>query len=198
MRKSTSRNLAAMICLAAISAAMTAVFYLMYRVSGNGTAETVYITFLTVTYHLAMRLAVGEAVTLLYRNRDFNQKSPVFHIFRFEKKLYSILGVKGWGKKVLTAKPEQFDLRENSLESLLHNIYQAELVHIIIMLLSFVPIFLIIPYGAPAVFIATSVAACLVDLKYVMIQRCNRPQVMRIIEKKRARIKDFRRGEDKT
>lgn len=187
MRKSTSRNLALMICIALMSAAMTAILYLMYRVSGNGTAETVYITFLTMTYHLAMRLAVGEAVTLLYRNREFNLSSPVFHIFSFEEKLYARLGVKGWGKKVITAKPEQFDLRELSLEELLHNISQAELVHMIIMLLSFVPLLLIIPYGAPAVFVATSVAACLADLKYVMLQRCNRQKVMRIIEKRRAR-----------
>ena len=70
MRKSTSRNLVAMICLAAISAAMTAVFYLMYRVSGNGTAETVYITFLTVTYHLAMRLADLKYVMIQRCNRQ--------------------------------------------------------------------------------------------------------------------------------
>ena len=70
MRKSTSRNLALMICIALMSAAMTAIFYLMYRVSGNGIFETVYITFLTMTYHLAMRLADLKYVMIQRCNRQ--------------------------------------------------------------------------------------------------------------------------------
>ena len=50
--------------------------------------------------------------------------------------------------------------------------------------LSFVPLVLIIPYGVPAVFILTSVFACLIDLQFVMIQRYNRPRVIRLMEMK--------------
>lgn len=79
-------------------------------------------------------------------------------------------------------KTKQFDLEQNSAESLLHNIAMAELGHRIIMVLSFVPLILIIPYGTPAVFIITSVCACLIDLKYVIIQRYNRPRVLKLIK----------------
>lgn len=82
---------------------------------------------------------------------------------------------------MITARPEQFDLSVNSMDDLLHNMAQAELVHRIIMVLSFVPIILIIPYGAPMIFIVTSMFASLFDLQFVMIQRYNRPRVMRIM-----------------
>lgn len=51
--------------------------------------------------------------------------------------------------------------------------------HRIIMVLSFVPLLFIIPFGEPAVFAITSVAACLIDCTFVIIQRYNRPRVLR-------------------
>lgn len=85
---------------------------------------------------------------------------------------------------MITAKPEQFDLRENSMDELLHNVAQAELVHRIIIVLSFIPLLLIIPYGVPMVFIVTSIAAALIDLQFVIIQRYNRPRVMKLLKMK--------------
>ena len=84
---------------------------------------------------------------------------------------------------MITAKPEQFDIRHISMETLLHNVAQAELVHRIIMVLSFVPLVLFIPYGVPWVFILTSVFACLIDLQFVMMQRYNRPRIIRLMER---------------
>ena len=83
---------------------------------------------------------------------------------------------------MVTVRPEQFDLSVNSMDDLLHNMAQAELVHRIIMVLSFAPIILIIPYGAPMIFIVTSLLASLFDLQFVMIQRYNRPRVMRVLK----------------
>ena len=103
-------------------------------------------------------------------------------MYKFEPELYKRLKVKKWKKNIITAKPEQFDISKNSMEALLHNIAQAELVHRIIMVLSFVPLILIIPYGAPAIFIITSVFSCMIDLQFVIIQRYNRPRVIRLIE----------------
>ena len=114
-------------------------------------------------------------------NRKFDLTSVGFRQLKFEPKLYKVLRVKKWKKFSITAKPNQFDLEQNSAESLLHNIAMAELAHRIIMVLSFVPLILIIPYGTPAVFIITSVCACLIDLKYVIIQRYNRPRVLKLI-----------------
>ena len=179
MKKRTEKTLKIIICADALCIALAAVFAAM-------SALTLYVTFLTTAYHFTMRLIVGEAVTLICKNREFNVNSPIFRIHRFEKRLYEILRVKKWKKYAITAKPEQFDIRKNTPEEILSSVFQAELGHLIMAVLSFVPLILIIPYGAPVVFAVTSVFGCLLDLVFVMIQRYNTPRVIKFMEKRSA------------
>jgi len=167
-----------MILLAGFLGLGTLAFFLLYRSCRQAWMLSLAVTLLTFFYHFAMRLIVGEVVTVLYRNKSFPQDRLGFRIYPFEKGLYQKLKVKRWKKHVITAKPEQFDLKMVTPEKLLHNVMQAELVHRIIMALSFVPLLLIIPFGAPWVFIITSIAACLIESIYVIIQRYNRPKVL--------------------
>ena len=123
------------------------------------------------------------------RNKAFPQDRLGFRLYSFEEGLYQKLKVKSWKTRVITAKAEQFDLNQVSPEELLHNVMQAELVHRIIMVLSFIPLLLIIPFGDPLVFIITSIAACLIDGVFVIIQRYNRPRVQRYLTLARKRAK---------
>lgn len=179
----TSKLLVLMICIAIGFLAIAFLFKAIANSKGQPWMA-LYITFLTISYHFIMRLAVGELVTIIYKNRDFNGNSFGFKIRPFETKLYKSLKVKKWKANALTAKPEQFDLRSNSFKDILHNVMQAELVHRIIMVLSFLPLLLIISYGAPAVFIVTSIFACFIDSKFVIIQRFNRPRIQKVMERK--------------
>lgn len=177
MKHKTGRILTDMCLLTILLGLGTLIFFLLYRSCHQPRMLSLAVTLLTFFYHLAMRLAVGETVTILYRNKDFPQDRLGFRIYSFENGLYRKLKVKKWKTHVISAKPEQFDLNLVSPEELLHNVMQAELVHRIIMALSFVPLLLIIPFGVPWVFIITSTAACLSDSVFVMIQRYNRPKV---------------------
>lgn len=180
----TAKNIAILIGMNLVFITLTIVFAVLNYMYDEDWMLSAYVTFLTISYHFSMRLIVGEVVTVFYRNREFNLDSAGFRIHRFEKELYRRLNVKKWKLHMITAKPEQFDLRENSMDDLLHNMAQAELVHQIIMVLSFVPLLLIIPYGVPMVFIVTSIAAALIDLQFVIIQRYNRPRVMKLLKMK--------------
>lgn len=182
MSMKTSRNMAIMICIDTLMVVLTVFFEILYCKFGQGWMQTLYITFLTVSYHFLMRLIVGEIISVRYRNRKFDLNSIGFRMHNFESELYKRLQVKKWKKNIITAKPEQFDISKNSMEAMLHNIAQAELVHRIIFVLSFVPLVLIIPYGAPIIFIMTSIFACLIDLQFVIVQRYNRPRVIKLIE----------------
>ena len=184
MNRKTAKNIAILIGMNLVFITLTIVFAVLHYMYDEDWMLSAYVTFLTISYHFSMRLIVGEVVTVFYRNREFNLDSAGFRIHRFEKELYRILNVKKWKVHMITAKPEQFDLRENSMDDLLHNMAQAELVHQIIMVLSFVPLLLIIPYGVPMVFIVTSIAAALIDLQFVIIQRYNRPRVMKLLKMK--------------
>jgi len=142
---------------------------------------TAFITFLTIFYHFFMRLCVGETVDWWFRHHDFIPSSSFLTISSFETTIYRKLRVKQWKALAITAKPEYFDLTKVTPEELMRNMYQAEMVHEFIVILSFVPLFLIIPFGAPAVFIITSVMAALIDMQFVIIQRYNRPRVERLL-----------------
>ena len=181
MNRKTAKNIVILIVVNLVFIMLTVGFAVLHYMYDEGWMLSAYVTFLTISYHFSMRLIVGEAVTVIYRKREFNLDSVGFRIHSFEKDLYRRLNVKKWKLHMITAKPEQFDLLENSMDDLLHNMAQAELVHRIIMVLSFVPLLLIIPYGAPMVFIVTSIVAALIDLQFVIIQRYNRPRVMKIL-----------------
>lgn len=181
----TSITIRIMIFFDAALVLLTALFFVLQRIFGGGWLLSIYVTLLTITYHFVMRILVGQTVTVRYRSRAFDLDSPGFRIHPWEPELYRILHVKAWKGRMLTARPEQFDLRACTPEEILHNIAQAELVHRIIMPLSFVPLLLIIPYGAAPVFVITSVAACLIDLPFVMIQRYNRPRVEKMVKKRK-------------
>ena len=58
----------------------------------------------------------------------------------------------------------------------------AELVHEVIIVLSFLPVTAAVPFGALPVFVITSLLATCVDAAFVMIQRYNRPRVVRLVK----------------
>jgi len=190
MEKKTKSVLVKMIFFTAFLATLMAAFFVLYNQFHIAWMLSVSITMMTIFYHFAMRLAVGELVTVVLREKELPQDRFGFTIHDFEHKLYKKLKVKKWKTNLITAKPEQFDINLVTPEQLLHNIMQAELVHRIIMILSFVPLFFIIPFGVPLVFILTSIFACMIDLIFVIIQRYNRPRAiayMEITKRKRAR-----------
>lgn len=137
----------------------------------------------TVFYHFAMRLAVGWAVPRMMphpRHRKWFQQRY------FEPKLYEILHVKSWKDHMPTYSPSSFCLKTNTLEQIVHNCCVSEAVHEIIILLSFVPLAFTIWWGAFPVFLITSVLAAAFDCCFVIMQRYNRPRLVRILAKKEA------------
>ena len=60
---------------------------------------------------------------------------------------------------------------------------QAETVHTIIAVLSFVPLLFSLRWGAFAVFLITSLLSASFDLLFVIMQRFNRPRVLRMVQR---------------
>ncbi len=143
---------------------------------------TLAITCGTFAYHLDMRLLVGWLFNALMHNRA-NYRRAWFRTQPWEEKLYALLQVKRWKKRLPTFAPETFDPKRHSWDEIAQAMCQAELVHETIVVLSFVPLAVIPRFGAPAVFIITSVLSALFDLTFVIIQRSNRPRVVRLAEK---------------
>ncbi len=140
------------------------------------------ITFCTALYHFAMRLFVGE-VCNKFIEPNLNCNSKWFKEKKFEKKLYKFLKVKKWKKFAPTYSPESFSLESNSKEDIIRTMCGAEVVHEIIIVLSFLPLLVSVQLNSVAEFVITSVIAALVDSIFVIIQRFNRPRVIKLLKR---------------
>ena len=171
-----------MISAVAISLVVLAASGAAYALTHIRPLFSVAITFGTIFYHLAVRLAIGGLINAKYHNHmDYTRKW--FQEKAFEKKLYQALKVKRWKKWLPTFNPEDFDLRNRSVEEIIQVCCQAEIVHEVIMPFSFVPILFSIWFGSLGVFIITSCAAFLFDSIFVIIQRFNRSRLIRLLKR---------------
>ena len=166
--------------IALITTAVTVLCAALYINIENGLLLTFAITFGTTSYHLLMRLLVGFSVNFLLKNHvDYQRKW--FRVSSSEQKLYNNIKVKDWKGKMATYDPDSFDSRIHTWDEIAQATCQAELVHEVIMVLSFVPIFAAIPFGELWVFVITSVLAACFDTMFVIIQRYNRPRIVKLI-----------------
>ena len=137
------------------------------------------VTFGTISYHFVMRLAAGAAVNCIMHNRA-DYKKGWFRTYPFEKKVYEKLRVKSWKDKLPSYDRDIFSLKKHSFDELAQASCQAELVHEIIAVLSFLPLSAVPKFGAFPVFFITSLLAACFDMLFVIIQRYNRPRFAKL------------------
>lgn len=140
------------------------------------------ITAFTVMYHLWVRIIMGNVSKVFkkhikYTNGWFKEK-------KFEKKLYKLLRVKKWKGKALTYNPEAFSLKDNSLEEIANTMAKSEVDHWINELISLSTLLFSCVWGQFWIFLITALAAMLFDAQFIIIQRFNRPRVVKILERK--------------
>ena len=82
-------------------------------------------------------------------------------------------------------------LPDPAAEEIVVNMCHAELVHELIVVLSFTSLLFVIPFGSFWVFFITAVLAALLDCVFVLLQRYNRPRMVRLMEKQKQRTDWF-------
>ena len=84
-----------------------------------------------------------------------------------------------------TYKPEYFSIKEHTWDEIAQAMCQAELVHETIVIFSLVPMLFCVLWGSFWIFFITSLLAALFDLSFVVMQRYNRPRVVKIAMKEK-------------
>ena len=148
-------------------------------------AMTWAITFGTCFYHFGMRLLAGHLINGRMRNRA-DYRKPWYQLHPFEMRFYKTLKVKKWKGSMPTYDPTVFDPKLHSWDEIAQAMCQAEIVHEVIIVLSFIPLFFAIPFGTFGVFLITSLLAACYDAAFVIMQRFNRPRILKLLEKERA------------
>ena len=99
----------------------------------------------------------------------------------FSKKCFYLIN------KIPTFYPDTFSLQNNAPDKILKVMCQSEVVHAIIVILSFAPIlyafYINLPYKW--LFIISSLMSATFDTCLVIMQRYNRPRIRRMLERKK-------------
>ncbi len=157
-------------------------FFIYYRnINKSPVILWTGITSFTIMYHFWVRIIMGN-VSKLFK-KHINYKQWWFKERRFEKGLYKLLRVKDWKDKALTYNPETFSLKEHSLEEIANTMAKSEVDHWINEVISVSTIFFSIFWGAFWIFFVTALAAMIFDSQFIIIQRYNRPRVVKLIER---------------
>ena len=172
-----------MYCVIAVALVITVACFFLYY-SGtfqNDVILWVGITFFTVMYHFWLRIIMGNVsklFTVNYNQRWFRER-------RFEKKLYRLLRVRKWKEKVLTYNPDHFSSKLHTYEEIANTMAKSETDHWINEIIALSTVFFALIWGQLWIFLITAVFAMLFDMQFIVVQRYNRPIVLRVAERKR-------------
>ncbi len=89
--------------------------------------------------------------------------------------------------KMPTYEPEAFSLKKHSLEEIAQTMCQSEIVHEVIVMLSFLPLIEVLWFDSFFVFLSTSVASACFDMMFVIMQRFNRQRILNMIQREQRR-----------
>ena len=157
-------------------------FYLYYgNVQKTETILWIGIIAFTIMHQFWGRIIMGN-VSKLFK-KHINYKQWWFKEKGFEKRLYKLLRVKEWKGKALTYNPELFNLKQYSLEEIANTMVKCEIDHWINEAISLSTLLFIIPWGRTWAFVISAIGAMIFDSQFIVIQRYNRPRVLKIIER---------------
>lgn len=167
---------------------LTVLFFILYQHFNTDILFTFTVTFFTASYHFVMRLSVGMIVNALMNNHaDYYKKW--YRLLPLEKKFYTFINIQKWKDKMPTYDETLFSLKHHSLEEIAQAMCQSEVVHEIIVLLSFIPLLFTYYFGSFPIFLMTSLLSAAFDMIFVMMQRYNRPRIIKLIEYQNKRSK---------
>ena len=169
----------AVITITAITSVICFILYYGNFSKNEGILWTGIVAFM-IMYHLWLRIIMGNVTKLFKINKDhFWFKERIF-----EKGLYNVLKVKKWKGKALTYNPEAFSLKKHSLEEIADVMTKSEVDHWINEVISLTSILFSLLWGQYYIFLFTAIFAMIFDGQFIVIQRYNRPRILRIIELK--------------
>lgn len=158
---------------------LSAIMFILYYGDFTDSAVILWtgIVSFMILYHFGLRILMGEITKLWH----ISYKHPWFRQRSFEKALYKALRVRQWRDKVLTFNPDEFLMAKRTLPQIADTMAKAETDHWINELISISAIFFFLLWGMLPIFLITSIAAMLFDAQFIILQRFQRPKVVRLI-----------------
>lgn len=172
---------------AAVSLVLMFLFFILMVNTAKNIFLTLGITSMMICYHFTVRLVIGSVMDSI-KLSQFKPEARRFRELRFEKKLYKALRVKKWKKFAPTYDDSKFDMTTNPVDKVIGEMCRAESVHWLCIAASLASVTFAVPFGSLPAFLITGIAGALVDLMFVIIQRYNRPRLMRYAAKREKNV----------
>lgn len=168
---------------AGISLGLMFVFFILMQNTGRQLFCTLGIIAMMTAYHLIIRLFIGSIAGKVPL-KEFDPSSARFRERSFEKRLYGLLRVKKWKDYAPTYDISEFSTVYHTFGELARTTCRAETTHWLCVLASLVSICFTAWLGALPAFLITAVLGALVDMAFIVIQRYNRPRLLRLAERR--------------
>lgn len=148
-----------------------------------------------VCYHVVSRLVIGYICERAF-SEGVNYNSERYAVAEFEENFYRKLNFRKLKKKIPSIEETDFSIKKQSIEDIIALTCEAEVRHEFCMIASFLPMLLTLLFGYIPLFLITSAAGIIWDLGFALMQRYNRPRLMRTAEKQRERFFEKLREEN--
>ena len=159
-------------------------FFKIFVDTKNGICLFLGILFMTASYHLIIRLVIGAFCDGALEN-GVDPDNHWFADSDAERTIYRAIGVRRWKNVVPLPDAWKFSIKKRSLEDIITESCHAEIFHEVSIAASLLSVLLTLPFGYLWFFILTAALGVLYDLIFVIVQRYNRPRLMRTAAKKR-------------
>lgn len=127
-----------------------------------------------ILFHLAPPFAIVITIP------SFDRKSRFyFSQFKWEEKFFEKIKIKKWKDKLPTYQNKHFSFTHRTPQQILWTTIHSENVHIFLFFASFIPITLGIFVGHFAVLIPLSIFMALLHIPFALVQRYNRPRLLK-------------------
>lgn len=167
-----------MYIVAVISLALMFGFALLAKQTELEVFATLSVTAMTICYHFTIRLVIGN-ITGCVKLSKFDPKAACYRERNFERKLYKALRVKKWKAFAPTYDKSVFSL-DNTLDNIARATCRAETTHWLCAAASLASICLTVWFNALPAFLITAILGAAADLVFIVIQRYNRPRLLKI------------------
>ncbi len=133
----------------------------------------------SVTAHFIIMFISAPIVTIAFK-KNFNYNSFWFAPKKFEKGLYDFLKVKSWKTLFPSYNDNEYSPKIHSYKEIIMNMCHAETVHWVILFASYIPLIFYKIIDKHVLLIITCVFFSFCHLPFIIIQRYNRPRVIKL------------------
>ncbi len=141
-----------------------------------------------ILYHFFMRFFLGSFLSIAVKG-PLDYSGKWFREKAFEKQLYRKIGVKKWKARMPTFDAALFSVKNSSPEILIQQVCHAEVVHVTTFFFCYLSVLLSLFAEDRAMFLVISITiailSSLLELLLIIVQRYNRPRLIRLMEKHR-------------